>query len=173
MRNSLLMLLCFMMAWPLMADQVGLKQGTFSQEKHFKGFTKPFISEGLFKLTEQGIIWQVESPIKSKLVIKQGQVYTYNERGEAQLQKGAEPYVALLQAIIKHDKAALALQFDTREHADNDCQLLLPNDEMLQQIFSQFTVCADEKNVNSVRLQEINGNVTLLRFSYPQDGSPQ
>ena len=166
MRLSVL-LLSVLVFFPVFASSAVTEQGTFSQEKHFKGFNKPFISTGSFELAEDGLTWQVESPVKSTLLIKQGQVYTLNAKGEPQLQKGAEPYVNLLQAILKHDEVALAEQFTMAEHAEPGCQTLLPKDDLLKQLFSQFELCVAAEQVSRVRLQEVNGNFTVLRFAYP------
>ena len=110
MRMSIFLLCSMFFITPALAKNV-IEHGSFSQEKHFKGFSKPFISKGIFELNEEGLTWQVQSPVKSTLFIKQGQVYTLDSQGNEQLQKGAEPYVSLLRAILKHDRAALAEQF--------------------------------------------------------------
>ena len=54
MRLSVL-LLSVLVFFPVFASSAVTEQGTFSQEKHFKGFSKPFISTGSFELAEDGL----------------------------------------------------------------------------------------------------------------------
>ena len=51
MRLSVL-LLSVLVLFPVFVSSAVIEQGTFSQEKHFKGFSKPFISTGSFELAE-------------------------------------------------------------------------------------------------------------------------
>ena len=168
MRMSIFLLCSMFFITPALAKNV-IEHGSFSQEKHFKGFSKPFISKGIFELNEEGLTWQVQSPVKSTLFIKQGQVYTLDSQGNEQLQQGAEPYVSLLRAILKHDRAALAEQFTINKSVEPNCEILLPNQALLKHVFSQFELCFDANKVTTVRLQEPNENFTLLRFSYTEN----
>ena len=58
-------------------------------------------------------------------------------------------------------------------HAEPGCQTLLPKDDLLKQLFSQFELCEAAEQVSRVRLQEASGNFTVLRFAYPQNEQKQ
>lgn len=149
------------------------KAGKFSQEKYFAGFSKPFISSGVFVLEQEQLKWQVTKPITSTLLIKNGQVYVEDSQGDAVIQPGAAPFVNLLQAIITNDLSALEQQFTIANDTQAGCSLLLPKDQLLSQLFVSFQLCALDGNVQQVRLNEHNNNYTIIHFEYtaPVNGS--
>ncbi|HEA17991.1 MAG TPA: outer membrane lipoprotein carrier protein LolA [Pseudoalteromonas prydzensis] len=148
------------------SEQPHNKVGEFSQEKYFAGFTKPFISSGVFTLDPEQLKWQVTKPVINTLLIKSGQVYVENAQGEAVLQAGAAPFVNLLQAIISHDLDALGQQFTLSDDTQAGCSLLLPKDQLLSQLFVSFQLCTSDGNVQQVRLNEHNANYTIIHFNY-------
>ncbi|MDQ9091766.1 outer membrane lipoprotein carrier protein LolA [Pseudoalteromonas haloplanktis] len=154
------------------AEQPPNRAGEFSQEKYFAGFTKPFISSGVFLLDAEQLKWQVTKPVTNTLLIKNGQVYLENAQGEVVLQPGAAPFVSLLQAIISHDLDALKPQFTFSADTQEGCSLLLPKDQLLSQLFVSFQLCVVSGNVQQVRLNEHNANYTIIRFNYSAPVKP-
>lgn len=166
-------LACFLTTLTYASELSLNKSGKFSQEKYFAGFAKPFISSGVFVLEPEQLKWQVTKPITSTLLIKNGQVYVEDSQGDAVLQPGAAPFVNLLQAIITHDLGALEQQFTIANDTQAGCSLLLPEDQLLSQLFVSFQLCALDGNVQQVRLNEHNNNYTIIHFEYtaPVNGS--
>lgn len=138
--------------------------GEFKQSKHFAGFSKPFVSEGVFTLEDKKLNWHVMKPVESTLLIENGHVFVKNNEGKLEPQPGSEQFVGLLTDLLAMDIAALQARFDVTEQ--EECLILIPKDTLLSQLFSNFILCENNKRVNSLTLNEHAGSNTLIEFYY-------
>ena len=140
--------------------------GEFKQYKQLAGFASPFVSSGVFSLNAKKLVWEVEQPVKSALIVENGQVLVENAKGEFVPQPGSEQFVGLLTDLLSVDMSALATRFSIK--AQNNCLQLTPKEALLQQLFSHFTLCESDKTVHSIILYEHSGSKTTIEFSYPE-----
>lgn len=139
--------------------------GEFKQFKQFAGFAQPFVSSGVFSLSDDKLIWQVQTPVQNTLVVENGQVLIENDQGELKPQPGSEQFIGLLTDLLRVDMNALEARFSIEQQ--QECSLLTPKDPLLQQLFSYFSLCKHQQVVNSITLYEHSGSKTTIEFSYP------
>jgi hypothetical protein len=139
--------------------------GEFKQSKQFAGFAEPFVSRGIFSISDEQLIWQVQTPVQNTLVLENGQVLIENAQGQLTPQPGSEQFVGLLSDLLRVDMDALEARFTIEQRSD--CSLLTPKDALLQQLFSYFSLCKHQQVVDSITLYEHSGSKTTIEFSYP------
>jgi hypothetical protein len=139
--------------------------GEFKQFKQFAGFANPFVSSGVFTLSDNKLVWQVQTPVQNTLVVENGQVLIENSQGELKPQPGSEQFVGLLTDLLRVDMDALEARFTIEQH--QECSLLTPKEPLLQQLFSYFSLCRHQQVVHSITLYEHSGSKTSIEFSYP------
>lgn len=140
-------------------------KGEFKQYKQFNGFAKPFISSGVFSLIDEKLIWDVKTPVESKLVIENGQILAQGANGELVPQPGSEQFVGLLSDLLSVNMSALETRFNIIKTQDS-CTKLAPKEALLKQLFSDFVLCESDKQVSSITLNEHSGNNTKIEFTY-------
>jgi hypothetical protein len=160
---------------------VPVLRGQFEQEKRLQGFKNPLLSKGDFLLArDRGVVWNTRSPFASTLVLTKQRLLTRQADGSTQAiaEQGASPAVstanALLMALLSGDVDTLSRQFRLRETlaADGSWRLqLVPKQGALKKIFKLIELQGDQY-VRSVRLQEIRGDRTEIRFLQLQTTPP-
>lgn len=153
-------------------------RGQFEQEKHLQGFKNPLLSKGEFLLAQgRGVVWTTRTPFASILVLNKQGLSSRQADGSARSLAGpaASPALGmantLLLALLSGDVTALARQFDLHEtlSADGSWRLqLLPKQGVLKKIFKLIELQGDA-HVRNVRLEEIRGDRTELRFLQVRD----
>lgn len=148
-------------------------RGEFVQEKQLQGFKNPLRSKGDFLLArDRGVVWNTRSPFASTLVLTKEKLLVRQADGstQAMVDQQASPAVgtanALLLALLSGDIDSLSRQFRLRETmaADGSWRLqLVPRQGALKKIFKRIELQGD-RHVRSVRLEEVRGDRTELRF---------
>ena len=152
---------------------VPVLRGQFEQEKRLQGFKNPLLSKGDFLLArDRGVVWNTRSPFASTLVLTKQRLLTRQADGSthAIADQGASPAVstanALLMALLSGDVDTLSRQFRLQETLGTDGSWrlqLVPKQGALKKIFKLIELQGDQY-VRSVRLQEIRGDRTEIRF---------
>jgi outer membrane lipoprotein-sorting protein len=159
--------------------KVAVLRGQFEQEKHLQGFRNPLVSKGDFLLArDRGVVWNTRSPFASTLVLTKDRLLTRQADGSSKTlggQGGASPAVgtanALLMALLSGDVATLSRQFRLQESStpDGGWRLqLAPKQGALKKIFKLIELQGDQ-HVRSVRLEEVRGDRTDIRFLQLRD----
>ncbi len=153
-------------------------RGQFEQEKQLQGFKHPLLSKGDFLIDKgRGLVWATRSPFASTLVLTKDKLLVRRDDGSAATSAGpgASPAVAmanaLLLALLGGDVDALSRLFTLIEtmSANNAWQLqLVPKPGPLKKIFKRIELQGDQ-HVRSVRLEEVRGDVTEIRFLQLRD----
>jgi len=148
-------------------------RGEFVQEKRLQGFKNPLLSKGDFLLArDRGVVWNTRSPFASTLVLTKQRLLSRQADGSTQALAGeqASPAVstanALLMALLSGDIDTLSRQFRLHETvaADGSWRLELePKQGALKKIFKRIELQGDQ-HVRSVRLEEIRGDRTEIKF---------
>jgi len=153
-------------------------RGQFEQEKHLQGFKNPLLSKGDFLLVrDRGVIWNTRSPFASTLVLTRQRLLTRRADGSAQTvgDQAGSPAIStantLLMALLGGDVEILSGQFELHETlaADGSWRLqLVPKQGALKKIFKLIELQGDQ-HVRSVRLKEVRGDYTDIRFLQLRD----
>lgn len=158
--------------------QVEVLRGQFEQEKRITGFKNPLRSQGRFVVARQkGVIWTTEKPFPSEMVITRDRILSRQRDGSQRVevdgreQPALRSVNAMMFALVSGDVAALSSRFETRVQAlpDNGWRLdLKPRSAALTKAFARIELSGD-RYVREVRIEEANGDSTLLRFSALKD----
>jgi len=153
-------------------------RGQFEQEKHLQGFKNPLLSNGDFLLArDRGVVWNTRIPFASTLVLTKQRLLTRQADGSTHTvaDQSASPAIstanALLMALLGGDIEMLSRQFDLQETLATDAGWrlqLVPKQGALKKIFKRIELQGDQY-VRSVRLEEIRGDVTDIRFQQLHD----
>lgn len=146
----------------------GALSGSFVQEKHLRALAQPLTSSGRFELTtEQGLLWQLLSPLQRDYRIDEHGIAQRTPQGwQKQPGRDAAAYQSkLFLALLRGDRQRLEEDFQVSHQGDaNAWQIeLVPRSALLQQIFSRITVQGGAQ-VERIELFETQGDRTLLRL---------
>ena len=150
-------------------------RGGFEQLKSVKGFKQPLRSSGDFIVARgKGIVWHVQQPFESVLVVKPDSLQSRGSDGKVTMQMRAqdEPVLrtvnAMLFAVMSANLAELAQHFEvTGQVAAKGWSLhLVPRDPTLAQWLSAVDLQGNQF-VQEVRLQEARGDASVIRILTP------
>lgn len=149
-------------------------RGPLIQEKHLRALPKPLTSRGQFVLSgEQGLLWQLQSPLKQDYRINQNGIAKRTANGWQQQpgQDVAAQQSRLFLAVLKGDHTGLARDFQLElSGTADDWQLsLTPNSLLLKQIFSRIQIEGGAL-VKQIELSETQGDRTVLHLPDSQTG---
>ncbi|MBX9902053.1 MAG: outer membrane lipoprotein carrier protein LolA [Burkholderiaceae bacterium] len=148
-------------------------RGQFEQQKTVAGFKKPLVSNGEFLLSKsRGIIWRTNKPFSSTLIIGNHKLTGRQSDGSETFQFDTEREPALrlinelMLALVAGDLATLQRHFKVEGEliGRNEWTLRLTStDANLASIFKIVAIEGD-RYVRSVRMAEVSGDNTLIRF---------
>ena len=150
-------------------------RGGFEQLKTVKGFKQPLRSSGDFVVARgKGIVWHVQRPFESTLVVRPDSLQSRGSDGKLTMQMRAqdEPVLrtvnAMLFAVMSANLAELAQHFEvTGQVAAKDWSLhLVPRDPTLAQWLSAVELKGNQF-VLEVKLQEARGDASVIRILSP------
>lgn len=152
--------------------QAPVLRGEFEQSKQVQGFAKPLVSRGSFLVArERGVLWSTKTPFASELRLTRDEIVaTQNGAIAFRLDAGKEPSVrvinGLMFALLNGDLAALAEHFKIDGSVEGrSWQLqLTPRQAALGKLMNRVEL-AGEQQVRSIRIDEANGDKTVIRFS--------
>jgi len=154
--------------------QAPVLRGEFEQSKQVQGFAKPLVSRGSFVVArEHGVLWLTKTPFASQLRLTRDEIVaTQNGAVAFRLDAGKEPSVrvinGLMFSLLNGDLGGLAELFKLEGTADagnKGWQLALtPRQSALAKLMSSIELSGDSY-VRSIRIDEANGDRTVIRFS--------
>ncbi|QBL10691.1 outer membrane lipoprotein carrier protein LolA [Rheinheimera sp. D18] len=131
----------------------------FTQIKNLQGLPVPLSSSGYLDLAAQQMLWHTITPVDSKLLITTQGVSQWQQQEYVAI-TGSEFVGQLMLAVLQQNVEFIQQQFNLA--LDNaGCTLLQPKQAPLDQLFTQIILCG-ETELNSVTLQEQNGNSTII-----------
>lgn len=147
-----------------MFSKLQIKQGvaTFTQKKKLSFLNNPIVSKGLLKIHQNNIIWQVESPVFSKLVIIDDHVWQLADKdsNNYQLVVSNASIETLIRAVFTGDIS------QSQWHAlidQQQCLQLSPKDMILSQAIQQISVCvSDNQAQRFVTIKDAQNNLTEI-----------
>lgn len=150
-------------------------RGDFEQMKTVKGFKQPLRSSGDFIVARgKGIVWHVQRPFESTLVVRPDSLQSRGSDGKVTLKMRAqdEPVLrtvnAMLFAVMSANLAELASHFEvTGQVTAKGWSLhLVPRDPTLGQWLAAVDLQGNQF-VQEVKLQEARGDSSLIRILAP------
>ncbi|CAA0115394.1 Outer-membrane lipoprotein carrier protein [BD1-7 clade bacterium] len=142
-------------------------KGDFTQEKHLKVLTRPLNSSGYFIVVKgEGIIWQVNKPVASRLIITPEET-RFSQANSARVAKSMQYIGGIFNHVLAGDLNALEQQFSAKiNHIDNaGWELVLtPNSAIMRKAITHITLRGDQL-IESLTLNEATGDHTDIRFN--------
>lgn len=153
-------------------DPAPVIRGSFVQEKALAGFGDLLRSNGRFVFSrEQGVVWQVEAPFPSTIVITAEGLYERDEGGQWQYtDSDAQPALALIHtlttALMSADLQRLQAHFDL--HAEQSLQtgwrmLLRPKPGPLAEVLARVQLRGAQL-VQGLVMEELGGDRTEIEL---------
>jgi hypothetical protein len=146
-----------------------ITRGHFSQQKTLPILTQPLLSSGSFIYdASRGVLWQVEKPVSSRLVIGPSGLY---QDGKLQASGGAAAMVQnIFQGLLSGDLQALQSQFVINGEAvrgDGERKrwqlTLMPRGEPLSKAIASI-VLSGASEAEQLTIRELQGSVTQLQL---------
>lgn len=150
--------------------QLEIVQGTanFIQKKHFSFLATPIISQGTLKINKGNVIWQVEKPVFSKLMIIKDQVWQLASQ-KNELPARYLPMVShasietLIRAIFTSEVNPSQWQITIK---DPQCLQLTPNDSLLSQAINNLSICLTQnEKQRHVTIKDAQNNLTEIEIN--------
>lgn len=151
--------------------QSDVVRGDFIQSKYLAELDQPLISSGQFVLARgHGLIWQVEKPVKTTLVIGQTQWVQSNNghetlRIDANQQPGLNVVAAMLLAVFQGDEARLRNFFDIDSDKAKDpwTMQLKPKTAAVAKFIHSLTIEGNE-SINRIEINEAGGDRSVIQL---------
>lgn len=142
-----------------------ITRGIFNQQKTLPILSQPLVSSGRFLYdAEQGVLWYVEHPVNSKVVINAKGIFADGAllaggSGGAMLQN-------IFKGLLSGDLQNLQTQFDIREEGNRKQwrMLLTPRSQPLSAAISSIELSGGE-DAQQLTINEKQGSVTRLALS--------
>ncbi len=144
---------------------------TFVQRKEIKALNKPLLSSGKLWLAPQAkLVWQVNKPIKSTLVIGADEMTQYNRKDQPVSALGniaPQGISQLFLAIAHGNLAGLAQGFELQLACQKEgWQLALtPKQQQLSQLISGITITG-QQTISSFSYVETRGDRTMVELTH-------
>ncbi len=149
--------------------------GEFTQERHIADLERPVRSSGRFVYhADRGVLWVVESPVASRLVIDSSGVY---QDGERVAGRGVLAAIRpLFGALFGGDRAALEQRFriERTQQGAGWALRLIPKGAALARAIDAIEITGEERP-RSVTLRGADGSRTVLTFdaiAHPESLTP-
>jgi hypothetical protein len=150
-----------------------IKQGiaSFIQKKHFTFLNKPIVSKGLLKIYQSSVIWQVNTPVFSKLVIVEDQIWQLVNPDSSQSKTPNHYKNVVSHASIETLIRAVFTGEINRAQwnillNEQQCLQLTPKDLILSQAIKEINVCVpDTPNQRFVTLTDAQSNLTEIELN--------
>ncbi|WP_077034410.1 outer membrane lipoprotein carrier protein LolA [Pelomonas sp. KK5] len=153
--------------------QAPVLRGEFEQRKQVQGFSKPLVSRGRFVVArERGVLWTTLAPFASELRLTRDEIVATQAGGAVafRLDAAKEPSVrvinGLMFSLLNGEVNGLMELFKVDGSADAKGWklVLVPKQAALAKLMSGIELAGDS-HVRSIRIDEANGDRTLIAFS--------
>lgn len=146
-------------------------RGRFVQHKHLAELNQPLVSRGRYVVDrDRGLLWQVEKPVKSTLVITP-KALTERSQGQQTAHISAEQQPALgavasiLLAVFQGNTDQLSQYFDIQRpkaDAKNATLVLTPKTDAVKQFITRLKLSGDDKTVRQIRIDQPGGDYSVI-----------
>ena len=153
-------------------EQAPVLRAEFVQTKEMAAFKKPLITRGrLVFARQQGVLWQIEQPLKLTYVLQEGRMLEIGDDGIAQARNAQDaPAVAqigrIFRALLGGQTKALADLFDSTGSGDAEqawTLILTPRTAQVTQFIRRITLTGG-RYVDSIRIEEASGDTATIRY---------
>lgn len=153
-------------------EQAPVVRAEFVQTKEMAAFKKPLITRGrLIFAKQQGVLWQIEQPLKLAYVLQDTRMVEIGEDGVAQIKTtqdvpGLAQVGRIFRALLGGQTKALADLFDSTGSGNPDrawIMTLTPRNPQVAQFIKRISL-AGGQHVDSIRIEEANGDSATIRF---------
>lgn len=160
-------------------EQFPVVRAEFVQSKEMAAFKKPLVTRGRFVFArQQGVLWQIEQPLKLTYVLQEGRMVEIGEDGAAQAKTAQDvPGLAqvgrIFRGLLGGQTKALADLFDSAGIGDPNqawTLTLSPKNPQVAQ-FIRRIVLSGGKQVESIRIEEAGGDTATIRFRQTSEGT--
>lgn len=152
-------------------EQVPVLRADFRQEKQMAAFKRPLQTRGQLTFARsQGVIWQIEAPLRLAYVLAEDRIVEIGEDGVAQVRTardipGLAQVGALFRALLGAQADALAELFTVTAEGTLDAWrlTLVARPGPLAQAMREVRLSGG-RHVERIRIEEANGDSTTLLF---------
>jgi hypothetical protein len=142
----------------------------FVQERHIADMTRPTVSRGRITVSRQdGVLWQIESPVKLALAFTQGGVIETGPDGARRLRsQGRSPDTQVgrvMRGILGADPETLQTSFDAAASGSLDAWTirLAPRPREMARALRAIRL-GGGRHLETIEIEETSGNYTTIRM---------
>ena len=150
----------------------------FEQQKKLAALNKTYVSKGTVLFSKnQGVLWQIQSPVKADLVVTSRKLVQKTQRTSSQIEVDKTPYgsvATMFLQLMSGNEAALAKNFNVVSANYSPTQWnvsLKPKSSLFKKLFVQVDA-QGQRYVDRITILEQANNRTIIRFSQ-QTAQPQ
>lgn len=150
----------------------------FEQQKKLASLNKTYVSKGTVLFSKnQGVLWQIQSPVKADLVVTPRKLVQKTQRTSSQIEVDKTPYgsvATMFLQLMSGNEAALAKNFNVVSANYSPMQWnvsLTPKSSLFKKLFVQVDA-QGQRYVDRITILEQANNRTIIRFSQ-QTAQPQ
>ncbi|ELN4659238.1 outer membrane lipoprotein carrier protein LolA, partial [Escherichia coli] len=150
----------------------------FEQQKKLAALNKTYVSKGTVLFSKnQGVLWQIQSPVKADLVVTPRKLVQKTQRTSSQIEVDKTPYgsiATMFLQLMSGNEAALAKNFNVVSANYSPTQWnvsLTPKSSLFKKLFVQVDA-QGQRYVDRITILEQANNRTVIRFSQ-QTAQPQ
>ena len=150
----------------------------FEQQKKLASLNKTYVSKGTVLFSKnQGVLWQIQSPVKADLVVTPRKLVQKTQRTSSQIEVDKTPYgsvATMFLQLMSGNEAALAKNFNVVSANYSPTQWnvsLTPKSNLFKKLFVQVDAHG-QRYVDRITILEQANNRTIIRFSQ-QTAQPQ
>ena len=150
----------------------------FEQQKKLASLNKTYVSKGTVLFSKnQGVLWQIQSPVKADLVVTPRKLVQKTQRTTSQIEVDKTPYgsvATMFLQLMSGNEAALAKNFNVVSANYSPTQWnvsLTPKSSLFKKLFVQVDAHG-QRYVDRITILEQANNRTIIRFSQ-QTAQPQ
>lgn len=150
----------------------------FEQQKKLASLNKTYVSKGTVLFSKnQGVLWQIQSPVKADLVVTPRKLVQKTQRTSSQIEFDKTPYgsvATMFLQLMSGNEAALAKNFNVVSANYSPTQWnvsLTPKSSLFKKLFVQVDA-QGQRYVDRITILEQANNRTIIRFSQ-QMAQPQ
>ncbi|MGE5385747.1 MAG: outer membrane lipoprotein carrier protein LolA [Betaproteobacteria bacterium] len=160
-------------------EQFPVVRADFVQTKEMAAFKKPLVTKGRLVFSRQnGVLWQIEQPLKLTYVLQETRVVEIGEDGAVQIKTAQDvPGIAqvgrIFRGLLGGQTKALGDLFDSAGSGDPErawTLVLTPRNPQVAQFIRRITL-AGGKQVDSIRIEEASGDTATMRFQHTSEAA--
>ena len=162
-------------------EQLGstpIVRAQFEQQKKLTSLNKTYVSKGVVLFSKsQGVLWQIQSPVKADLVVTPHKLVQKTLRTSSQIEINKTPYgsvATMFLQLMSGNEAALNKNFHVVSASHSPTQWnvsLTPKSSLFKKLFVRVDA-QGQRYVDRILIEEQASNRTIINFSQ-QTSQPQ